>query len=180
MFGTPSSCYLRRLRILPAFLIVVLVAPDSSAFRRSQQSPTSTPTPQTTSAQGAQGAQGAPGQDQDAVVRINTQLVQVDAVVTDKKGVHVDNLAASDFELQVDGKPQSLSHFALIRLPVSRRTGSAEPKRAATNDTTPPTTMPTRLLSARDVKRTIAFVVDDLGLSFQSMFYVREAEEVCY
>ncbi len=165
MFDLRSSLYPRRLRLLTA-IITALVAPGTFTSLLSQESQSPT--------QAAQTNRPRP-QDRDAVVRINTQLVQIDAVVIDKKGAHVDTLAASDFELLVDGKPQSLSHFALIRLPVNKRAMSPEAKGALKDAVTPPPTMPGRLLSAREVKRTIAFVVDDLGLSFQSMFYAREA-----
>jgi hypothetical protein len=43
----------------------------------------------------------APQSNQD-VVRINTQLVQVDAVVTDKRGKHVKDLTESDVEQWMD------------------------------------------------------------------------------
>jgi VWFA-related protein len=114
-------------------------------------------------------------QGQDSVVRINTQLVQIDVVVTDKNGAHVDDLTADDFELLIDNKPQPLSHFALIRLPALKRVGPAADKSAAKNDALSPPSMPGKPISPEKVKRTIAFVVDDLGLSFQSMYYAREA-----
>ncbi|MBO0719715.1 MAG: VWA domain-containing protein [Blastocatellia bacterium] len=109
-------------------------------------------------------------------MRINTQLVQVDVVVTDKNGVHVDDLTADDFELLVDNKPQPLSHFALIRLPsIKREVPPAEKSGSKNGDAIRPPSMPTKALALNKVKRTIAFVVDDLGLSFQSMYYAREA-----
>ena len=40
----------------------------------------------------------------DDVVRITTNLVQIDAVVTDKSGNQIKNLSASDFEVFQDGK----------------------------------------------------------------------------
>jgi VWFA-related protein len=109
------------------------------------------------------------------VVRINTQLVQIDAVVTDKSGAHIDDLTADDFELLVDGEPQSLTHFALIRLPTDNREAPANREAGARNDAVRPPGMPGKLIAPEKVKRTIAFVVDDLGLSFQSMYYAREA-----
>src|SRR5262245_52858568 len=45
-----------------------------------------------------------PARDQETTVRISTQLVQIDATVTDKKGEHVEDLIEDDFELTVDGK----------------------------------------------------------------------------
>src|ERR1044071_10455765 len=54
-----------------------------------------------------------PSSDQDEVVKINTNLVQVDVVVT-KDGKPVTNLTADDFELYEDGKKQAITSFAFI------------------------------------------------------------------
>ena len=43
---------------------------------------------------------------EDEVVRISTELVQIDAVVTDKDGNPVTDLRAEDFEILEDKKPQ--------------------------------------------------------------------------
>ncbi len=109
-----------------------------------------------------------PNQD---VVRITTQLVQVDAVVTDKKGNHVEDLATDDFELFVDGKKQDLTHFKHVSLPPVKRELPPVKKSDA-----PPASpnMPSKKIEPRDVRRTIAFIVDDLGLSFTSTERVRE------
>lgn len=48
---------------------------------------------------------------QEPYFRVSTNLVQVDAVVTDSKGNHVRNLEASDFQIFEDGKPQKITHF---------------------------------------------------------------------
>jgi VWFA-related protein len=114
-----------------------------------------------------------PTREQDTTVRITTQLVQVDATVTDKKGEHVVDLTEDDFELTVDGKKQPITYFRLVKLP--------EPKSAegtATNapkPVTPPPSMPTKPVAPEKVARTIAFVVDDLGLSFESTYFARRA-----
>ena len=47
----------------------------------------------------------------DDVVRITTNLVQVDVVVT-KKGKPVKDLKAEDFEIFEDGKVQTITSFA--------------------------------------------------------------------
>lgn len=105
------------------------------------------------------------------VVRITTQLVQVDAVVTDKKGKHVEDLAEGDFELLVDGKKQQLTHFSHVSLP----TGPREPAARKKGDlVVAPESMPTRQIAPEQVRRTIAFVVDDMGLSPPSMELARE------
>src|SRR6185369_8395471 len=57
--------------------------------------------------------QNQTGDDKDDVVRITTNLVQVDAVVT-KDGKPVTNLTADDFEIFEDGKRQTISSFAFV------------------------------------------------------------------
>src|SRR5262247_554513 len=108
------------------------------------------------------------GQD---VVRITTQLVQVDAVVTNKNGKHVEDLTEGDFELLVDGKKQQLTHFAHISLPVVKREPVVKKK---ADMIVMPESMPTREIAPEEVRRTIAFVVDDMGLSPPSMALARE------
>ncbi len=51
-------------------------------------------------------------QDSDTL-RIDTELVQIDVVVTDKQGKLVNDLKREDFQLNEDGKPQQLSHFSV-------------------------------------------------------------------
>lgn len=122
----------------------------------------------TTSTQDPPSSSTAPNQD---VVRINTQLVQVDAVVTDKKGRHVEDLTATDFELLVDGKRQSLTHFSHINLPSLQRAPAPKKK---TDLPGAPESMPTRQLAPTEVRRTLAFIVDDLGLTLSSTELARE------
>ena len=54
-----------------------------------------------------------PKDDQDEVVKITTNLVQVDAVVT-KDGKPVTDLTPDDFEIYEDGKKQAITSFAYI------------------------------------------------------------------
>ena len=57
------------------------------------------------------------------VIRTETRLVLVDAVVTDKKGEYVRDLAQKDFKVWEDGKEQSVTSFSF-----EENTGSANPK----------------------------------------------------
>src|SRR5881396_605281 len=50
----------------------------------------------------------------DAVIRINVNLVQVDAIVTDSKDRPVTDLKAEDFIVLQDGKPQKIANFGFI------------------------------------------------------------------
>src|SRR6266550_9066340 len=57
--------------------------------------------------------QTAPDVDSQDVVKITTNLVQVDAVVT-KDGKQVTDLKPEDFQLFEDGKPQTITNFSYI------------------------------------------------------------------
>ena len=115
-------------------------------------------------------AQTKPTADNDDVVRITSNLVQVDVVVT-KDGKPVTNLNAEDFEIYEDGKRQNITNFAFIsNVP---RNGASAPDKADRAETTVPDAPPGPVKP--DVPhRTIAVVVDDLGLSLESMNGVRK------
>src|SRR6185369_1934619 len=103
--------------------------------------------------------------DQDEVVKITTNLVQVDAVVT-KDGKAVTNLTADDFEIYQDGKKQTITSFAYVsNVPA---TATATVVREKGRDVAP-----VAKVKPNDPHRTVAFVVDDLGLSAESMGQVR-------
>jgi VWFA-related protein len=109
--------------------------------------------------------------DEDEVVRISTKLVQVDAVVTDKKGNLITDLNPEDFEVYEDGKPQKITNFSFVALePTVAPITAAAPR---VDKTAPP--IPPVNLRPEQVRRTMALVVDDLGLSFESTAYVRMA-----
>ena len=105
-----------------------------------------------------------PDYTQDDVVRITTNLVQVDAVVT-KDGKAVTNLTADDFEIYEDGRKQAITSFAFI----SNVPNSTAPK----PDVKKADVVPFAQINQEDPHRTIAFVVDDLGLSHESISRVR-------
>lgn len=110
--------------------------------------------------------QQKPSDDTDDVVKISTNLVQVDAVVT-KDGKPVTNLAADDFEIYEDGRKQTITSFAFIsNIP----NATTAPAPARDKKTLAPPAGP---IKANDPHRTIAFVVDDLGISAESMGLVR-------
>src|SRR6266699_2311447 len=57
--------------------------------------------------------QSRSGTDDQDVIRITTNLVQVDAVVT-KDGKQVTDLKPEDFELFEDGHPQTITNFSYV------------------------------------------------------------------
>lgn len=132
-----------------------------------QTQPATPPPPQKTS-------------DDDDVVRITTNLVQVDAIVT-KDGKVVPNLTADDFEIYEDGKKQTITSFAYIS---NVSTSTSTPTAEAPAKVKPTEFGPAPRLNRDDPRRTVALVVDDLGLSAESIYNVRKqlrkfiAEEV--
>ena len=107
----------------------------------------------------------------DDVVRITTNLVQVDAVVVDKNGRPVTDLRPDEIEIREDGKPQKISNFSYVSLD----SVDARAPAIAAKPTDPNVPVPTVRLRPDQVRRTMALVVDDLGLSFQSAHFVRQA-----
>ena len=104
------------------------------------------------------------------VIRITVNLVQVDAVVTDSKGRQVTDLKPEDFEIIEDGAPRPITNFSYIPIRSAATAGAAAPA--------PPAgamLLSSPGLQPEQVGRTIALVVDDIGLSFKSTYYVRRA-----
>lgn len=149
-------------RSLPALTLAALIFVQNFAAVAMPQQPT---TPAT------QPQQSSPTQQLDEdVVRITSNLVQVDAVVIDKKtGKQVTDLRPEDFEVAEDGRVQKITNFSYIALqPVA----DAPPAAIASGKNALP---PPARLRPEQVRRTIALVVDDLSLSFESTYYVRLA-----
>ena len=116
-------------------------------------------------------------QSDDDVVRVSASLVQVDAVVTDKDGRVVTDLRPEEFRLVEDGKPRSITEFSFVSTAsastvAESKTTSSDSKPVATEGSA--AAPPTPLAPGR-ARRTIALLVDDVGLSFQSTAYVRKA-----
>lgn len=114
-------------------------------------------------------------QDPPDVVRVTTALVQVDVVVT-KDGKQVTDLKAEDFEILEDGRRQQITNFTYVSInsaasPASSSNSLASP--ASGSNPNSPTVLPVKPPTPHEVRRTVAIVVDDLGLSFQSMANLR-------
>jgi VWFA-related protein len=110
------------------------------------------------------------------VFRVNVDLVQVDAVVTDSDGRPVDDLTAEDFIILQDGKAQEITGFSMIRTKDSPVRPAVVLKTSGQKQKSRITPPPPPVELKRDqVRRTIALVVDDLGLSFEGTVRVRES-----
>ena len=99
-------------KLLRALSFTILFLPAAQA-----QQPAAQPQPDAAKAQ--QAASAAPD-----TFKVETRVVLVDAVVTDKKGNYIRDLAAADFKVWEDGKEQPVSSF-------SRENNDADPTHAA-------------------------------------------------
>src|SRR5579885_1847421 len=61
----------------------------------------------------AQSSSSATTENAGAVIRAETRLVLVDAVVTDKKGNYIRDLSQKDFRVWEDNKEQTIKSFSL-------------------------------------------------------------------
>jgi VWFA-related protein len=138
-------------RILPLLLLFCILFPALG-----QNQPAPPPSPQQSG-------------DQDDVVKINTNLVQVDVVVT-KDGKPVTDLNADDFEVYQDGRRQTITSFAYIsNVPASA--SQPAPKTAKKNKDA--VVVPFTPVKATDPRRMMAFVVDDLGIAWENVSLVK-------
>ncbi len=133
-----------------------------AAKQQTQTNAQATPTP-------------TPKEDDDGdVVRITTNLVQFDAVVTDKKGQQVTDLRPEDFEVSVNGRRQAITNFSYVVAEAGAGVAAGATPASRANNKNAPYIPPARVKPS-DVRRTIALVVDDLGTSFEDIAYVRQA-----
>ena len=86
-----------------------------------------------------------PPASEDDVVRIDLNLIQVDAVVTDKRGRQVTSLTAQDFSIVENGKPHVADYCTYVSLTDKENNIDSPPG--------PP--------SATDLGRTFVFIVDN-------------------
>ena len=142
--------------LLVTFVLSIPVAPQ-------QSQPQKPKTPEKETRQ-----QPESEEEQDSVVRVTTNLVQVDLVVT-KDGKFVTDLTPNDFVITEDGRPQTITHFSYV----SNVPNENPEKPVATSTPNPPVVLPA-VVRRDETRRTIAIVVDDLGISLESMLSVKD------
>jgi VWFA-related protein len=136
-------------KIFPALLFIVLAAGVAAA---QQAAPSPRPTP-----------------PDDNVVKISTNLIQLDVTVTDKNGNAVTDLKPEEIEVYENGERQTITNFSFVSSSQAR-----EPKQNRTAEKLA-IPVPTQILRPEQIRRTIAIVVDDLSLSFESASLTRRA-----
>jgi len=110
-----------------------------------------------------------PDVDTQDVVKITTNLVQIDAVVT-KDGKAVTDLQPGDFEISEDNKPQAITNFSYISN-LANVAATVPPLKYAKDNTAPP--VPPAKINPNDQRRIVALVVDDLGISWEGISPLR-------
>jgi len=133
------------------FLLLLLFVPISG-FAQS-----STPTPIQT--------------ENDEVIKISTQLIQLDVTVTDKNNNIVTDLKPEDFEVYENGKKQNITNFSFIGIAPQPKLNEKDQTKAEKNSIP----LPSVPFKTTQIKRTYALVVDDLGLSFENVSWVRQS-----
>ncbi len=119
----------------------------------------------------AQQAKPTPTPDTDDVVKISTNLVQIDVSVTDSKGNPITDLRRDEIEIFENGKKQNVTNFSFIS---SARPGVSErPATKAQDGISIP--VPPSTPRPDQIRRTMVLMVDDLSLSFQSSYHTRRA-----
>lgn len=102
--------------------------------------------------------------DQGLILRFDVNVVQVDAVVTDRSGRPVADLHPGDFEVLQDGKPQQITYFSFVHGAVAQ----GPVKGRTVESGAGASSQPPKQLMEQDVRRTTVFVIDDSGMVFPS------------
>jgi len=105
------------------------------------------------------------------VVKISTSLIRLDVSVTDANGRAVTDIRPDEIEIYENGVKRTITGFSFVSMP--------QPKPDKDKDKAKkegaPIPDPPVLIRPEHVKRTMALVVDDLTLSFESAAYTRQA-----
>jgi len=136
------------------FSLLVLILAAASAWPAAQQQPAAPP--------------ATPEVNQPAVTfKVDVNYVEIDAIVTDAQGAFARNLTKDDFQVFEDGKPQSLSIFAPVDIPIEH----ADPPLFAK------VSIPPDVASNRTPfeGRVFVLVVDELNTRFQRTARTRTA-----
>src|SRR5215510_3179528 len=117
-------------------------------------------------------SQNRPKQSEEQTIRISTQLVQLDVVVTDKSGKVVRGLAKEDFELFENGKKQDIKFLEFVDAGKGLAGEAGRAASGAESARSPLTA--NQGIGVAEVRRIFAFVVDDLTINPPDLVFVRQ------
>ncbi len=107
-----------------------------------------------------------PVEEDNDVVKISTSLIQLDVVATDKSGRLVMDLKPEDFEITENGERQTVTNSVYFSgQKTSAADGDLNAVTSVSNQTMP---------SVGEVRRTVGIIIDDAGLSAQSINLVKK------
>jgi VWFA-related protein len=112
-----------------------------------------------------------PPAEDGEVVRISTEVIQLDVTVTDSRGRVVRNLRPDEFEIYQNGKKQQVTNISFV----SNAKEESEDVMKSDRKDRLALPMPPGAARPENVRRTMAIVVDDLSLSFHSASHTRRA-----
>ena len=150
-FSGKSEC--RSIRVRRSFLLVALLL-SLVCSAASQDLPTQEPGQSRTSTK----------------IRVAVDQVYVEAVVMDKSGQHVTDLKPEDFQVFFDGRAQKLTNFSYTWAQPSQ-----QPEIQAIQEERARTPIVPSHSDPEPVSRTVALVLDDLGLSVRGVGSARES-----
>ncbi len=127
-----------KIRLQIAFVFLATLSPNTIAVSQNQTKPG----------------------DQNDTIRLRTELIQVQVVVTDKRGRVIEDLKKDDFELLEQGRHQEVSFFSLERIGLQP---TMPPKEPVT------TQSPTRVAEGAAPSRSILLFFDTPHLSGASL-----------
>jgi VWFA-related protein len=104
--------------------------------------------------------------NEDRPIRISTELIQLDVVVTDRNGRVVKDLKKDDFALVDEGKKQPVSFFEFVDAESPRATPKSNLEEERPDSSAD--------LAITGVRRIMAFVVDDLTINYDDLYYLRQ------
>lgn len=104
----PAVMKLVRSRLNLIILLSALISLSALTYPQQTQSQGTPPVPQPSAT--------PPRASDDEVLRINTNLIQIDAVVTDKHGRHISDLTGADFEIVEAGRVITPEYFSYVPL----------------------------------------------------------------
>lgn len=154
MIAFVRTPFYRTWLVLPLCLVVFSLPALS---QQSVSKPVATPTPA----------------DSD-VVKISTNLVQLDVTVVDSKGRVVKDVRPDELEIYENGKKQPLTQFSFVA-GARKITEERVVSKNASDPVSVPQPQPAKVISPEQVRRTMVLVVDDFTLSFESVPQVRRA-----
>jgi VWFA-related protein len=99
------------------------------------------------------------GTGKDFKIIVTVEEVRLDAVVLDKKGHQITDLTAEDFEIYQDGQKQRITSAIYMNDYEAKPAENTAPSKHSSETIA----IPSPMLRSDQVRRTIAFVVDDLS-----------------